>query len=92
MSIPTVIYPAFENNLPAGIDSRLTRGYKTSMTKNTYTGLNRRYQLPLRALIDTKIAHGWEIVTRQPLEMRRGRAVITVNHYGVLTTSLETVG
>lgn len=58
-------------------------------TPNIHTGPERRLQLALRDIVEKRQAAGWRIVTRVPLQMRRGRAVLTQLASGALTTSME---
>lgn len=59
------------------------------MQPATYTGPERRLQQPLRGIVDQRLARGWRLVSRQPLEMRRGRAVLSLLPTGVLSETLE---
>jgi hypothetical protein len=60
------------------------------MDRGTYIGPERRLQQDLREAIDQHLANGWELIRRQPLEMRRGRALVSQLPSGVLANTMET--
>lgn len=53
-------------------------------------GRERRYQLALRDAVARAQARGFELVSRDPLTLRRGRATLTLQG-GVLVEGLDPV-
>ncbi len=61
------------------------------MQPATYTGPERRLQQALRGIVERRMERGWRLISRQPLEMRRGRAVFSLLPTGALIETLEPV-
>lgn len=58
------------------------------MTTTPPLGLELRYQLALRDAVRQAQARGFELVSREPLFLRRGRATLTLQG-GVLVEGLD---
>jgi hypothetical protein len=60
------------------------------MTTTKALGLDLRYQLALRDAVARAQARGFELISREPLTLRRGRATLTLQG-GVLVEGLDPV-